>query len=152
MNARRASWDEVADRLRVSRSYWLSTTAADSSPHVAPVWGVVLGEALHLYSERRTAKARHVAADPRVVVHLESADDVVIVHGVLEDLGRPEDLPEVVATLSEKYAASEDAAYLPAADPDFDVVWRLVPQRALLWQLPDFDGTQARWDAGGSRP
>ncbi len=40
------------------------------APHAAPVWGVVTGGTLYLYSERRTRKARNLAADPRVVVHL----------------------------------------------------------------------------------
>jgi len=43
------------------------------------------------FSERRTAKARHVATNPRVVVHLESAEDVVIVNGSLDDLGLPQE-------------------------------------------------------------
>ena len=140
-------WDVVAARLGSARSYWVATTSPSGEPHTAPVWGVVLEGDLYLYSERRTAKARHVLTEPRVVVHLESADDVVIVHGVLEDIGRPDEHLDVVAGLSAKYAAPEDAPYLPAADPDFDVLWRLRPRKALLGQLPDYAGTQARWRA-----
>ena len=69
------SWPEVAARLAAARSYWLSTTMPSGAPHVAPVWGVVISDVLYLYSERRTRKARNLAADPRLVVHLESADD-----------------------------------------------------------------------------
>lgn len=72
-------------RLETARSYWLCTTTPDGAPHAAPVWGVVINRVLYLYSERRTIKARNLAADPRVVVHLESADDVVIVRGTAED-------------------------------------------------------------------
>jgi len=36
------------------------------------VWGVVIEDTLYLYGERRTVKARNLAADPRLVVHLES--------------------------------------------------------------------------------
>ncbi len=73
------SWPEVAAGLAAARSYWLSTTMPSGAPHVAPVWGVVISDVLYLYSERLTRKARNLAADPRLVVHLESADDVVIV-------------------------------------------------------------------------
>lgn len=59
------------------------------SPHAAPVWGVVTDDVLYLYTERRTLKSRNLAADPRVVVHLEDAEDVVIVRGTAEDLGTP---------------------------------------------------------------
>src|SRR5262245_4205724 len=73
------SWPEVAARLAAERSYWLCTTMPSGAPHAAPVWGVVLSNTLYLYTERRTVKARNLAADPRVLVHLESAEDVLIV-------------------------------------------------------------------------
>ena len=141
------SWSEVAGRLRDARSYWLATTGPHGEPHVVPVWGAVESDTLHLYSERRTVKARHVEADPRVVVHLESADDVLIVHGTLEDLGEPLASPAVIHALMEKYTDPADLPYLPHVDPAFDVLWRLVPRRALLWRLPDFEGTKMRWRA-----
>jgi hypothetical protein len=55
----RMEWAEVAARLAASRNYWLGTTSPSGAPHAAPVWGVVVGQTLHLYSERRTAKARN---------------------------------------------------------------------------------------------
>ena len=72
------TWTEVAGRLAAARTYWLGSTTASGAPHAAPVWGVVTGETLYLYSERSTVKARNLAADPRVVVHLESGEDVLI--------------------------------------------------------------------------
>src|SRR5882757_6068694 len=94
------TWTEVADRLAEARTYWLGTTTPSGAPHTAPVWGVVTGETLYLYSERSTVKARNIAADPRVVVHLESGEDVVIVRGAAEDLGAPSLVPSVVAALA----------------------------------------------------
>jgi hypothetical protein len=87
------SWGEIAARLEGARSYWLCTTMPSGSPHAAPVWGAVMHDVLYLYSERRTAKSRNLAADPRAVVHLESAEDVVIVRGTAEDLGTPAQVP-----------------------------------------------------------
>jgi len=115
------------------------------APHAAPVWGVVAGGTLYLYSERRTVKARNLAADPRVVVHLESGDEVVIVRGTAEDLGLPAQVPEVVAALAAKYTGDGDQRYLPDADPDFDVLCALRPQSAMTWRLADYDGSQRRW-------
>jgi len=142
------SWSEVAERLAPARTYWLSTTSPDGGPHAAPVWGVVIGHTLYLYSERRTRKARNLAADPRLVVHLESGDDVVIVHGVAADLGRPAQVPDVVTALAAKYTRPADRAYLPDADPDFDVVYAVKPRSAMLWQLPGYETTQRRWHVG----
>ncbi|MGH3289227.1 MAG: pyridoxamine 5'-phosphate oxidase family protein [Streptosporangiaceae bacterium] len=139
------SWPEVAARLAAARSYWLCTTTRSGAPHAAPVWGVVLDATLYLYTERRTVKARNLAADPRLVVHLESAQDVLIVRGTAEDIGTPAQVPEVVAALSAKYPSEEDRLYLPAADPAFDVVYAIRPQSARMWRLPDFEDSQRRW-------
>lgn len=139
------SWSEVAARLAAARSYWLCTTTPSGAPHAAPVWGAVLNDTLHLYTERRTVKARNLAADPRLVVHLESAQNVLIVRGTAEDLGTPAQVPEVVAALSAKYPSAEDRQYLPATDPAFDVVYAIRPQSARMWHLPDFEGSQRRW-------
>ncbi len=139
------SWPEVAARLAAARSYWLCTIMPSGAPHAAPVWGVVTNHTLYLYSERHTVKARNLAADPRVVVHLESAEDVVIVRGTAEDLGTPAQVPEVVMALSAKYASEGDRQYLPDADPDFDIVYAIRPQSAMMWRLADYDGSQRRW-------
>ena len=98
--------------------------------------------------ERSTVKARNIAADPRVVVHLESGDDVVIVRGVAEDLGTPAQVPPVVAALAAKYTRPEDQQYLPSADPDFDVVYAIRPQSAMMWRLADYAASQRRWSSG----
>ena len=139
------SWAEVAVRLAAARNYWLCTTMPSGAPHAAPVWGVVTGQTLHLYSERRTVKARNLAADPRVVVHLESGDDVVIVRGTAQDMGAPAQLPDVVAALSAKYTREGDRQYLPDADPGFDVVYAIRPESAMTWRLPEYEDSQRRW-------
>jgi PPOX class probable F420-dependent enzyme len=139
------SWLEVAGHLATARNYWLCTTMRSGAPHAAPVWGVVADGTLYLYSERRTVKARNLTADPRAVVHLESGDNVVIVRGTAEDLGTPAQVPDVVAALAAKYTDEGDQQYLPSADPDFDVLYALRPQSAMIWSLADYDGSQRRW-------
>jgi Pyridoxamine 5'-phosphate oxidase len=148
MRDRTMTWAEIAARLSPARTYWLGTTTPSGAPHAAPVWGVVIGETLYLYSERSTVKARNLALDPRVVIHLESGEDVLIVRGVAEDLGPPAEVPSVVAALAAKYTRPEDRPYLPDADPAFDVVYALRPRSAMAWRLPDYEGSQRRWSAG----
>jgi Pyridoxamine 5'-phosphate oxidase len=142
------TWDEIASQLAPERQYWLATTRPDGSPHTAPVWGVVVRADLYLYSERRTAKAANLAADPRAVVHLESGENVLIIRGTMVDLGGPTECPEVVAALDAKYTRAADRPYLPSADPSFDVVWRLVPSEAMGWQIDPYEASQRRWRRG----
>ncbi len=132
-------------RLAAARNYWMCTSMPSGAPHAAPVWGVVIGGTLYLYSERRTVKARNLAADPRVVVHLESGEDVVIVRGTAQDVGTPGQVPEVAAALSAKYTGEEDRQYLPDADPAFDVVYAIRPRSAMMWRLADYESSQRRW-------
>jgi PPOX class probable F420-dependent enzyme len=139
------TWSEVSGRLASARSYWLVTVSAGGAPHAAPVWGVVVEENLFVYTERSTVKAGNLAANPRVVVHLESAEDVVIVHGRAEDLGHPSETGDVVAALAAKYPDPGDAQYLPSEDPDFDVLYVIRPERALAWHLDGYATSQRRW-------
>ena len=103
------------------------------------------GDTLYLYSERRTVKARNLAADPGVVVHLESGEDVVIVRAQPRTRGAPATVPEVVAALSAKDTGEGDQQYLPDADPDFDVIYAIKPQSAMMWRLADYEASQRRW-------
>jgi hypothetical protein len=82
-------------------------------------------------------KARNLAADPRVVIHLESGEGVLIVRGIAEDLGTPAMGPSVVAALAAKYTRPEDRQYLPDRDPDFDVIYAIRPRSAMAWRLDD---------------
>ena len=139
------TWTEVVDRLAEARTYWLGSTTASGAPHAAPVWGAVTDGTLHVYTERRTVKARNIAVSPRVLVHLESGEDVLIVHGLAEDLGLPSAVPHVIAALAAKYTRPADRQYLPDEDSDFDVVYAIRPTSAVAWQLADYVGSQRRW-------
>jgi hypothetical protein len=145
------TWPEIAERLAPARNYWLHTTAESGHPHVTPVWGALVGEDLYHYSERSTVKARNLRTDPRVAVHLESGADVVIVYGSLTDLGSPATFPEVVDAFAAKYDAPAEQPFLPGSNPTFDVLYRLVARTALLWSLPDSEGSTRRW-FGPRRP
>jgi hypothetical protein len=54
-------------------------------------------------------------------------------------------VPEVAAALSAKYTGESDQQYLPDADPDFDVVYAIRPQSAMMWRLGDHGTLQRRW-------
>ena len=117
-----------------------------------PVWGAVLDGVLHLYTSRGTRKARNVAVEPRVHVHLPDPEDVLLVAGRLRDVGGPADVPDVVAAFAAKYTAPGDRGYLPGVDPGVDVIYALQPRHAMAWRLADFENSQQRWDATDRTP
>lgn len=145
------AWRDVARRLEGPRNYWLVTIDPDGAPHAAPVWGALHGGSLYCFATRTTRKARNLARDDRALVHLEDGDRVVIVHGRLVDVGEPAASPGVVGAFAEKYPDPKDQAYLPSVEPDpeagyvVDVLYRLEPERAVMWTLADFDASQRRW-------
>lgn len=148
-NVTTLEWTEVAQELSLGRHYWMHTTGPSGAPDACPVWGVVVEGCLHCYTSRSTTKARNLARDPRVVVHLEDGGDVLIVHGRFVDLGRPADHPEVVRAFATKYHEPDEVPFLPSSDPGFDVLYRLEPSRALRWSLPDTEASTRRWVAAG---
>ena len=142
------TWSAVAELLAPWRNYWVGTTGRDGSPHASPVWGVLLAQVLYFYTEPSTAKARNLAADPRLVVHLESGDDVLIVRGTVQVSTDPALLETVLTAFAAKYTDPGDLGYLPVGPPA-ETVFAVHPRAALAWALCDFDGTQRRWAADG---
>jgi len=98
------------------------------------VRGVVTGQALYPYSERRTVKARTLAADPRLVAHLESGDDVVIVRGMAQNMG----LLSRFLTWSQLCRRNTPARTTGS-------IYAIRPQPAIMWRLLDGEDPQRRW-------
>lgn len=143
-------WSDIDAALTPPRNYWLITINADGSPHVSAVWGSVWSGIFHFFTSRTTVKARNLARDSRVVIHLESAEKVVIVHGFAENLGEPSLTGDVMSQLEAKYDQPGDADYLPLNNRCYDTLYRLRPEKAMLWQLADFEGSQGRWASSES--
>ncbi len=138
-------WPAIAARLRVPKNYWLVTVAPDNAPHTVPIWGVVVDEVFYLYSERTTVKARNIAANDEVIVHLESGSDVLIVHGRAHEVNELAELRVANAAFASKYSAPSEIEWVPTEDPN-TIVWRLEPTRALAWHLSAME-RQFRWSA-----
>jgi nitroimidazol reductase NimA-like FMN-containing flavoprotein (pyridoxamine 5'-phosphate oxidase superfamily) len=132
-------WCWADARLSESRNYWICTTRPDGRPHAAPVWGVWLDGALYFGSGERSVKTRNLAANPAVVAHVESGDDVVIVEGVTEmrlDLD-----PALFERIADVYAAKYDGFKPSASEPLFVVRPRVV----FAWMEKSYPDTATRW-------
>jgi hypothetical protein len=135
-------WEEIAARLDAAQSWW-AATSGPSGPHSVPVWGVVVGSSPVFYGSPTAVRSRNLAADPRLVLHLESADDVLIVHGTAAVLGPAGGDPAVNAAYAAKYTDPTDLEYLPDAPGNADALrFGVTPLRAFAWRL----GTTEDWD------
>jgi PPOX class probable F420-dependent enzyme len=139
-------WSFAGGELERARNYWIVTARPDGRPHAMPVWGVWLDETLWFSTGEASVKARNLAADPRLVVHLESGDDAVILEGVAERPALDSDRHgRIVAAYASKYDMAPDDL------PGPDGWYRLRAEKALGWRESDFPGTATRWrlDPGG---
>lgn len=125
-------WEHVSARMAPARNYWLSTVTPDGRPHAMPVWGVWLDDFIHFGGGRGTRKAKNLARNPRVSIHLEDGWDVVIIEGVAEEV-----LDEALQVrLDDAY---EEKYGIRHGTP----VWRVSPKRVFAWT--DFPVDTTRW-------
>ena len=61
-------WPEARDELAQVRRYWLTTVAPDGLPHVMPLFGVWVDDALYFTSNPDRRKARNLAGNGRCAV------------------------------------------------------------------------------------
>jgi hypothetical protein len=80
-------------------------------------------------------KARNLGSNPRLVVHLESGDEVVILEGTAQQV-----------TADESVADAYEAKY--EHRPEVDGLWLVRPTRAFAWTESDYpnNATRFEWD------
>ncbi|EMA47924.1 pyridoxamine 5'-phosphate oxidase family protein [Halococcus saccharolyticus] len=134
------SWTFVADRLRENRNFWVSTTLPDGGPHARPVWGVYTEETFYCGGGERTRWVRNLAADPRVVVHSESGDEVVILEGRVEHVDEgtatQERIERVDAAYERKYGIEHGTPFF-AVRPERVLAWNEYPTDATRWTFAE---------------
>jgi hypothetical protein len=125
-------WAWAEERLVSARNYWLATSGP-SGPHAAPVWGLWRGGVFTFGTDPASRKGRNLSRDPRVSLHLESGDEVVIVEGQVEPLDSSL-LDGFVDAYDEKYGVRPSG---------FSA---LRPRRAFAWRERDFPTSATQFD------
>ena len=134
-------WKDVERWIAESRNYWVATTRVDGRPHAMPVWGVWLDGAVWFSTHPESLKGRNIRRDPRVVIHLESGDDVAILEGEVE----PHD-PGSLAAFIDDY--ERKYGYRIETGDRTMGIHRLAPNVVLAWREADFPSTATRWVFG----
>jgi hypothetical protein len=128
-------WERVQEWLVASRNYWICTTRLDGRPHAKPVWGVWLEDRVLWGTSPQSVTGRNLAANPEVVVHVESGDETAILEGTFAF----EHDPDVIA----RFIAAYDAKYDHKLD--LDSAYGLRPRSCLSWTEADYPNTATRW-------
>jgi nitroimidazol reductase NimA-like FMN-containing flavoprotein (pyridoxamine 5'-phosphate oxidase superfamily) len=139
-------WEHAERRLREALNYWVATVDPQGAPHATPIWGAYLQGMLFLDGSPETQRGRNLAANPQVAVHLESASDVVIVHGKAEKVQIDEGLAALLARdVAGKYT---QLGYSPKpADYLGQDIYAVRPRRVFAWT--EFPKTVTRFRFGG---
>ena len=124
-------WSFVAEQLTQALNYWVVTVGRGERPHAAPVWGVFSGDDLLLETSPSTRKAPNLARNPSVVVHTESAEQVVIVEGTAVPFGPP---PEISERLCRAFAAKYEGYEPDPAEWTEGALFRIVPSVVFAWR------------------
>ena len=123
-------WSWVEERLRGAHNYW----AATAGPHASPIWALWREDTFVFSCGATSRKARDLARDPRLVVHLESGAEVVIVEGEAEQIAPT---PGILAEYAEKYGPVE---------AEIGNWYRVRPRRVLAWREDDYPRSATRFD------
>jgi hypothetical protein len=134
-------WQQVDEQRNKARNYWICSTSPDGAPHAAPVWGVWVDGTFYFSSGRTSRKARNLLANPKVVVHLESGDDVLIFEGVVEEVKDS----ALSARISPPYAKKYGMPDLKLESTSENICYVLKPTTAFSWLEKDFPNTATRW-------
>ncbi len=137
-------WSHIGERMAASRNYWISSTRPDGRPHTAPVWGVWVDETLYFGTNPESVKGRNLAANPALVVHLESGDDCVVIEGEAQAVINPD--RDLFTRVAEAYAAKYDGIRLEY--PTGPGTYTVRPRVVFAWLERDFPHTATRWRFG----
>jgi hypothetical protein len=128
-------WSWAAERLTAAHNYWIATVSTERGPHAMPVWGLWREDSFVFSTGLTSRKARNLAADPRIVVHLESGEEVVVIEGAAESA-------EATVEVVDDY----DAKYGVRPDPGGDGWFRVRPRRAYAWRESDYPQSATQFD------
>jgi len=126
-------WSFVADRLLAARNYWLVTVRPDARPHASPVWGVWLADDFYFGMGRQTRKARNLAENSNVVIHLDSSDEAVIIEGAAREVTDTDLHIKIDDTYEAKYQIRHGTP-----------VFKLQPKLVMAWDK-NYPHSATRW-------
>lgn len=136
-NGVRLPWSWVEEELQAERNFWLATITADGKPQARPLWGVWhqgrLTMSIGGVGLTRTSGRNGIPA----TMHLDSAENVVIIEGELEPVIRPGreggtfDLGEELVPVLELWNAKYGKGWTPEKHA---VNMLLHPRKVMAWR------------------
>jgi len=138
-------WSWARERLERALAYWLATAGSDGAPHLVPIWGAWVADRWYVEGGP-TRWQRNLRENPRMAIHVEFGEEVVIVEGTARELVAPAP-PRSDAILAGYAKYIESKGYEASAANWADGgLWELRPMRAFAWSAFPRDATRFRFD------
>ena len=135
-------WSWAVDRLTRSHDYWVATVRPDGAPHVMPVWGVWLDDAVWFSSALSSRKARNPATNARCSVATDDAHEPVVLEGHADQVSEHNAMQRFTDAVNAKYDATISLEFYAGSG---NGVWRVPPGTAFALTEDDFTGSPTRW-------
>jgi hypothetical protein len=137
-------WAWARERLERAIVYWLATTGNDGAPHVIPIWGAWVDGRWYVEGGP-TRWQRNLRENPRLAIHIEIGDEVVIVEGTAVERVAPAPvLADTILAGFAKYRVARDYQ-AEAANWADGGLWELRPTIAFAWSTFPTDMTRFRF-------
>ena len=135
------AWSWAVERLTRSHDYWIATVWPDGRPHLSPVWGAWLADAVWFSCSPGSRKARNLAAERRCTIATDDALEPVVLEGDATQV-----TPDAAAV----------AAFTDAVNAKYEVdytveffgtnhLYRVPPTTVFALAESDFAGSPTRW-------
>lgn len=139
-----AELEPVIARFASARNYWIASTRPDGRPHTAPVWGLWINNAFVFGTDNKSQKATNLRAQPWLIAHLESGDQVDWIEGDAEFISKDDVRGAIFDAFAAKYVVDEKPLDVFSDDLPDPVFIRVVPKVVSSWLESDLVNTQLR--------
>src|SRR5262245_40901833 len=96
-------WKWAEDVLSKTKNYFLASTRSDGRPHVMPIWGVWTEGYFYFSTGKKSVKARNLAANPNCVLCAGTADEAMMLEGIVQKVRDTKIVERVAAVYFKKY-------------------------------------------------
>jgi len=130
-------WAWAVERLVNSHDYWVATVWPDGRPHVTPVWGAWIDDALWFSCGNNSRKAINLDREPRCSIATSNAYEPVVLDAVAT---RVDDAQRFTEISNAKYEVEYSFEFFAA-----NALFAARPKSVFAFDENDFTGTPTRW-------
>jgi hypothetical protein len=131
-------WSWAVERLAASHDYWIATTWPDGRPHVTPVWGAWVDDAVWFSCGPNSRKARNLDRDPRCSITSDKPSEPVVLDAVVERIPGREGAQRFADISTAKYEIEYSVEFFAS-----NALFAAHPTSAFGLDEADFTGSAA---------